>query len=61
MKEINLKIESKEVKSEVRPIKAKWTQEMIEDLNHHHSLDLLLNQLYKSIHRKKTIKNIFPD
>jgi hypothetical protein len=63
MNEINISIESKEIKSEIRPIKAKWSREMTLDLNMLHGLDLE-NELIKEMrreNRKKSIKNIFRD
>ncbi len=63
MKDLDLKIESKEVKSEVRHLKAKWTREMVTDLeiNHGLSVEKLLEDLIKKENRKKSIKNIFSD
>lgn len=63
MKELNLKIESKEVKSKVRPLKSKWTREMATDLQISHGLNMekLLEELLKRENRKNSIKNIFPD
>jgi hypothetical protein len=61
MRELNIKIESKEVKSKVRPLKAKWTREMATDLQISHvlSIESLLEDLIKRENRKKSIKNIF--
>jgi hypothetical protein len=63
MKELNIKIESKEVKSKVRPLRAKWTREMVDDLEINHGLNIesLLEDLIKRENRKKSIKNIFPN
>jgi len=63
MKEFNIKIESKEVKSEARPLRAKWTREMVDDLEINHGLNIesLLEDLIKRENRKKSIKNIFPN
>ncbi len=61
MREINLKIESKEVKSEVRQLKVEWTREMAQDLetNHGLSIDELLKEILLKQNRKNSIKNIF--
>ncbi len=63
MKELNIKIESKEVKSEVRPLRATWNREMVSDLEISHGLSIenLIEELFKRQNRKKSIKNIFPD
>jgi hypothetical protein len=63
MKELNLKIESKEVKAEVRPLRVEWTREMASDLEISHGLSIenLLEDLIKRENRKKSIKNIFTD
>jgi len=63
MREISLKVETKEVKSEVKQLKAKWTPELAKDLemNHGLSIQTLLKELMTRQNRKKTIKNIFPD
>jgi hypothetical protein len=50
MKDLTLKIESKEVKVEVRSLRAKWTREMVSDL-----------EVIKRENRKNSIKNIFTD
>jgi hypothetical protein len=63
MSHLNIKIESKEVKSEVRALRAKWTPEMAKDLDTHHGLSIesLLREVFIRRNRKKSIKNIFPD
>jgi len=63
LREISLKVETKEVKSEVRQLKAKWTREMSQDLEMNHGLSIedLLKELLLKQNRKNSIKNIFPD
>lgn len=63
MKELNIKIESKEVKSEARPLRAEWTREMAADLEISYGLSIekLLEDLIKRENRKKSIKNIFSE
>jgi hypothetical protein len=49
MKEIDIKISSKEVKAKSKPLRVKWTREMVKDLH----------SIYKNIERKRKIRNIF--
>jgi hypothetical protein len=39
MKSIDLKMTSVEVKTETRPLRAKWTREMVVDLQRIHGMD----------------------
>lgn len=62
MNSIDIKMKSVEVKSSVRPLRAKWTSEMVQDLNSLHGYDFEkeYNKLLKIEKRRKSIKNIFP-
>jgi hypothetical protein len=58
---IELNMQSVEVKSEVRQIRATWTPEMAKDLNSYHSIDLedaLRSEMRKEM-RKNKIEKIF--
>ena len=57
MKEIDIKISSKEVKAKSKPLRAKCTREMAKDLHLQYHLDL--ETIYKRIERKRKIRNIF--
>jgi hypothetical protein len=57
MEEINIKISSKEVKVESKPLRARWSLEMVKDLQYHSTIDL--ENIYKRIERKRKIRNIF--
>jgi hypothetical protein len=55
MKNIDIKITSKEIKTEIRTLRAKWTKEMAIDLSSYGSLD----QMYRKNKRKGKIIKIF--
>ena len=57
MEEINIKISSKEVKAESKPLRVKCTREMAKDLKYHSTIDL--ETIYKRTKRKRKIRNIF--
>lgn len=62
MKSIDIKMKSVEVKSSVRTLRAKWTSEIVQDLNllHGYNIEKEFNKLLKIEKRKNSIKNIFP-
>lgn len=61
MNSIDIKMKSVEVKSSVRPLRAKWTSEMVQDLKlHGYDFEREYNKLLKIEKRRKSIKNIFP-
>ncbi len=63
MKELNIKIESKEIKSSVRSLRSKWSREMVVDMDKNFDLSSLENYFIEHLkreNRKKSIKNIFP-
>lgn len=55
MKEINIKISSKQVKAKSKPLLAKWNREMAKELQYH----LELESIYKKIERKKENQKYF--
>lgn len=63
MKSIDISAVSKEVKSEIRPLRLKWSREMVYDLNSFSGFDENLEkEIMKSLRkekRQKSIKNIF--
>lgn len=61
MNKLDLKLTSKVIESNVRPIKASWTRTMIKDLEIQSGLDmdnLLKSELRKTL-RKEKINKIF--
>jgi hypothetical protein len=69
MKELNIKIESKEIKSSVRSLRSKWSywqnkrREMVVDMDKNFDLSSFENYFIEHLkreNRKKSIKNIFP-
>ena len=62
MKSFDLKMTSVEVKTETRPLRAKWTREMATDLSYYHGLDtskmedFLLKELRANKRKSKTLK-----
>jgi len=63
MKEITLNMTTIEVKSEVRALRADWSQEMIQDLNSYYgsSIEKEIERILRIEKRKNSIKNIFPE
>ena len=55
MKNIDIKITSKEIKTEIRTLRAKWTREMVNDLSYYGSID----EIYRKNRRKGKIIKIF--
>lgn len=65
MKSIDVSIVSNDVKSEIRPLRLKWSREMVYDLKSFTGFDEKLEkEIIKSLRREKrqkSIKNIFKD
>lgn len=66
MKDIILNMTSVEVKAEIRPLKATWSREMVQDIQSYHGFDIdaFAKEIVKSMRkerRQKSIKNIFPN
>ena len=60
MEEINIKISSKEVKVESKPLRVKWAREMAKEISSSRFLQTLdLKPIYKKIERRRKIRNIF--
>lgn len=63
MNSIDISIVSKEVKSEIRPLRLKWSKEMVYDLKSFAGFDEKLEKeiirTLKIEKRKSSIKNIF--
>lgn len=64
MRSVTIKMSSTEVKAEVRQLKCKVTNEMVQDINSYHSLDIdeFARELVRQQRvgkRKNAIKNLF--
>jgi hypothetical protein len=55
MKNIDIKITSKEIKTEIRTLRSKWTREMVNDLSSYGNID----EIYRKNKRKRKIIKIF--
>jgi hypothetical protein len=51
MKSIDLKMTSVEVKTETRPLRAKWTREMAYDIDHTFGIEASLMKEWRNINR----------
>lgn len=61
MKTINLSLDTVEVKSETKKLRATWSMQMVQDLSSYHGvyLEKELERLLRIENRKNSIKNIF--
>lgn len=61
MKEIDLKIETIQVKSETKSLRSKWTYEILQDVASYKSnnIEKELNSIWRAERRKNIIQNIF--
>jgi len=64
MKSVNLNIKSVEVKASVRPLRTKWTREMVNDIQSLSDMDLSSFERYftkelRRENRKNSINKIF--
>jgi len=64
MNKIDISLTTKEVKSEVRPLRSTWNLEMSKDLQSYHQIDgdSIIKEITKGFRkesRRESIKNIF--